>query len=77
MASLAVDPRDWTADQLMTLISVALQARDLEAVPHLIALLAFKDPHLAETVHRSMLAVASIRRESAATEAAEDGQARD
>ena len=57
MASLAADPRDWTADQLMTLIAEALEARDLEAVPYLITLLAFKDPHLAETVHGSMLAV--------------------
>jgi hypothetical protein len=55
--SLAADPRDWTADQLMTLIAEALEARDLEAVPYLITLLAFKDPHLAETVHGSMLAV--------------------
>ena len=53
---LAPDCRDWTADQLMTCIAQALEARDLEAVPHLITLLAFKDAHLAETVHRSMLA---------------------
>jgi len=36
--------------------------------PHLVTLLAFKDPHLAETVHGSMLAVLSIGRESAASE---------
>lgn len=44
MTDLVADPRDWTADQLMTLIAEALEARDLEAVPHLITLLAFKEP---------------------------------
>ena len=68
MADLAADPREWTADQLMTLIAEALEVRDLEAVPHLIALLAFKDPRLAETVHGSMLAVLSIGGKSAASE---------
>ena len=67
MSDLAANPREWTAAQLMTLIGEAVEARDLEAVPHLITLLAFKDPHLAETVHGSMLAVASIGRGSAAT----------
>jgi len=68
MADLAADPREWTADQLMTLLAEAIEARDLEAVPHLVTLLAFKDPHLAETVHGSMLAVLSIGRNSAASE---------
>jgi hypothetical protein len=65
---LAADPRDWTADQLMTLIAGAIKARDLEAVPYLIRLLAFKDPHLAETVRESMVAVLSIGREDGSDE---------
>lgn len=72
VAELAADPRDWTAGQLMTLIAEAIEARDLEAVPHLITLLALKDPHMAETVHESILAVCSIGRKSAATEGAGD-----
>jgi hypothetical protein len=68
MADLAADPREWTAGQLMGLVAVAIVARDFETVPHLITLLAFKDPHLAETVHDSMLAVLSIGRQNAATE---------
>lgn len=73
MASLAADPRDWTADQLMTLIAEAIEAHDLEAVPHLIALLAFKDPHQAEVVHQSILAVCLIGRKSAPREGAAYG----
>lgn len=61
---LAADPRDWTADQLMTLIAEALEARDLQAVPHLITLLAVKDPHQAETVHESILAMISVMKGS-------------
>ena len=72
MASLAADPSDWTADQLMELIAEAVKARDLEAVPHLITLLAFKNPDLAETVHGSMLAVLSAGR-SATTGGSGDG----
>ena len=72
---LAPDCRDWTADQLMTCIAQAIEARDLEAVPHLITLLAFKDPHLAETVHGSVLAVCSVRGKDAAREGAPDGRA--
>jgi len=60
---LAADPRDWTADQLMQLIAESVEARDLEAVPHLIRLLAFKDAALAEKVYEPMLAVLSIGRE--------------
>jgi hypothetical protein len=59
----AADPREWTPDQLMMLMAEAIEARDLEAVPHLIVLLAFKDPDLAVTVHTSMMAVLSSRRE--------------
>jgi hypothetical protein len=73
MTELAGDPREWTPDQLMECIALAIKARDFEAVPHLITLLAFKDPHLAETVHESMLAVLSIDRGSAAREGAGDG----
>ena len=73
MTSLAADPRDWTADQLMTLIAEAIKARDLEAVPHLITLLAFKDPHQAQLVYDGITLMLDVRRESAATEGAADG----
>ena len=73
MPSLAADPRDWTADQLMTLIAEAIKARDFEAVPHLITLLAFKDPHQAETVLDGITLMLDVRRESAAREGAAGG----
>jgi hypothetical protein len=60
---LAADPREWTPDQLMMLMAEAIEARDLEAVPHLIVLLALKDPHQAEVVYESMMAVLASRRE--------------
>ena len=65
MSELAADPREWTSDQLMECIALAVKTRDFEAVPHLITLLAFKDPHLAETVHGSMLAVLDASRKPA------------
>jgi hypothetical protein len=74
MTSLAADPRDWTADQLMTLIAEAIEARDLEAVPHLIALLAFKNPHQAQFVHDGITLMLDVRRESAAREGDADGR---
>ena len=69
---LSADPREWAPDQLMMLMAEAIEARDLEAVPHLIVLLAFKDPDLAVTVHGSIMAVLSTARKSAATEGAGD-----
>jgi hypothetical protein len=72
MASLAPDPRDWTPDQLMECISLAIRAKDFEAVPHLITLLAFKDAHLAETVHGSMMAVLTAGRSAVAREGGSD-----
>lgn len=66
--ALDADPREWTPDQLMECIALAVRARDFEAVPHLITLLAFKDPAAAELVHESILAVLSIGRKSAASE---------
>ena len=74
MTSLAADPRDWTADQLMTLIAEAIKARDLEAVPHLITLLAFKDAHRAETVLDGITLMLDVRRGSAAREEAADAR---
>ena len=72
MPSLAADPREWTADQLMTLIAEAIEARDLEAVPHLITLLAFKDPHQAQLVYDGITLMLDVRRESAAREEERD-----
>jgi len=66
-------PRDWMPDKLMALIAEAVEARDFEAVPYLIALLAVKDPHQAEVVYESMMAVLQSCGESAATEGKEDG----
>jgi len=57
MTDLAADPGEWTPDQITRLIAEAVKARDLKAVPHLIALLALRDPHQAEVVRESMLAV--------------------
>lgn len=52
--SLAADPREWTPDQITALISLAIKARDLEAVPHLITLLALRDPDAAQLVLDSL-----------------------
>ena len=64
--------RALTPEQVMEGIANAVKARDFEAVPHLITLLAFKDPHQAQLVYDGITLMLDVRRESAATEGAAD-----
>ena len=58
---LAADLRDWTADQITASIAQAIKARDFPAVVALLKMLALKDPHQAEVVYQSLLAVLESR----------------
>lgn len=57
MTDLAAGPRDWTAGQITEGIALAVKERDFEAVVALLRMLALKDPHKAEVLYQSMLAV--------------------
>ena len=62
MSDLAANPREWTKDQLVMLISEAIKDRDFKAVEALLRLLAVKDGYEAERVYETLkLGVALAR----------------
>ncbi len=67
--------RALTAEQVMEGIANAIKARDFEAAVTLLKVLAVKDPHQAEVVYGSMMAVLDAGGESAPREGAADGTA--
>ena len=52
---------EYTTDQITAGIAEAIKAKDFPAVVSLLKMLALKDPHQAEVVYESMLAVLESR----------------